>query len=113
MCLRVRYRSPDWNRRISIALFAWPICTVDDCLSRPIDVVQLGPGATLELRDAHGRQGLAAAHHGTQGQGVIERGFLDEQPQKRRNAVKNRDSFSMNYLCYVSAIPMTVGFCYY
>ncbi len=72
-----------------IAFFARPKCRVDDCLSRPIHIVQLRTDAALEPRDELGRQRLAAAHHSAQGEAFVEGGLLNQKPEKRRHAVEN------------------------
>ena len=95
---------------MSIALFAWPICRVDDCLSRSIHVVQLGPEAALEPRDNLGRQGLAAAHDSAEGEAFVESGLLNQKPENRWYAMEDRDSLAANGLCQVSDITMTARF---
>ena len=72
-----------------ITFFAWPQCRVDGCLSRSIDVVQLGPDAALEPRDDLGRQRLAAAHNRAQREALVESGLLDQKLEKRWHAVEN------------------------
>jgi hypothetical protein len=64
----------------------------------------------LESHDHLGQQGFAAAHDSTQGEGIIESGFLDQKLQEGGNAVKNGDPFFTDHLRYVTAITVTVSF---
>ena len=55
----------------------------------PYTLYSLALRRLLEPRDNLGRQGLAAAHDGAQGEAFVESGLLDQKPEKRWHAMEN------------------------